>query len=80
MQKAEAEKLLHQSPVGTFLIRFSDGEPGGISVAWVTGECGPTIVLVAGGLCQRVERLFVAIYTNVVDSALSAAWCCDRLA
>ena len=38
MQKADAEKMLLQCASGTFLIRFSEGEPGGISVAWVTGE------------------------------------------
>lgn len=38
MQKAEAERLLLACSPGTFLIRFSEGEPGGISVAWVTGE------------------------------------------
>lgn len=37
MQKAEAERLLLACSPGTFLIRFSEGEPGGISVAWVTG-------------------------------------------
>ena len=40
MQKAEAERLLLACSPGTFLIRFSEGEPGGISVAWVTGEQG----------------------------------------
>ena len=38
MQKADAEKMLLQCASGTFLIQFSEGEPGGISVAWVTGE------------------------------------------
>ena len=38
MQKADAEKMLLQCASGTFLIRFSEGEPGSISVAWVTGE------------------------------------------
>ena len=38
MQKADAEKMLLQCASGTFLILFSEGEPGGISVAWVTGE------------------------------------------
>lgn len=35
MQRSDAEKMLLQSPNGTFLIRFSEGDPGGISVAWV---------------------------------------------
>ena len=40
MQRTDAEKMLLQSPSGTFLIRFSEGDPGGISVAWVNGEGG----------------------------------------
>ena len=39
MQKSDAEKLLLQCSPGTFLIRFSEGDPGGVSVAWVTGMC-----------------------------------------
>jgi signal transducer and activator of transcription 5B len=35
MQRTDAEKMLLQSLNGTFLIRFSEGDPGGISVAWV---------------------------------------------
>ena len=43
MQRTDAEKMLLQSPNGTFLIRFSEGDPGGISVAWVNGKwAGPT--------------------------------------
>ena len=38
MQRQDAEKMLLQSASGTFLIRFSEGDPGGISVAWVNGE------------------------------------------
>lgn len=36
MQKLEAEKMLLSCAPGTFLIRFSEGDPGGVSVAWVT--------------------------------------------
>ena len=50
MQKSDAEKLLLQCSPGTFLIRFSEGDPGGVSVAWVTGTC-PTCV----GLVEELE-------------------------
>ena len=33
--KDEAREMLLQKPVGTFLLRFSDGILGGISVAYV---------------------------------------------
>ena len=35
MQKLEAEKMLLSCAPGTFLIRFSEGDPGGVSIAWV---------------------------------------------
>ena len=43
MQRTDAEKMLLQRPNGTFLIRFSEGDPGGISVAWVNGEMSTSI-------------------------------------
>ena len=36
VQKADAENVLRNCTPGTFLIRFSEGEPGGVSIAWVT--------------------------------------------
>lgn len=36
MERADAQKMLMACASGTFLIRFSEGEPGGVSVAWVT--------------------------------------------
>ena len=38
--KDEARDLLLQRPVGTFLLRFSDGLLGGISVAYVIMDQG----------------------------------------
>ena len=37
MDKSEAQTLLMQVQPGTFLVRFSDSEAGGVSVTWVTG-------------------------------------------
>ena len=37
--RQEAEECLHKSENGTFLIRFSDSELGGVTVAWITGVC-----------------------------------------
>ena len=39
MDKNEAQQLLTQTQPGTFLVRFSDSEAGGVSVTWVDGEC-----------------------------------------
>jgi len=36
VQKGDAENLLKTCAPGTFLIRFSEGDPGGVSIAWVT--------------------------------------------
>ena len=33
--KQEAQELLQSRPRGTFLLRFSDSEVGGVTVAWV---------------------------------------------
>ncbi|XP_013178889.1 PREDICTED: signal transducer and activator of transcription 5B isoform X2 [Papilio xuthus] len=37
IQKKQAEEMLAKCPPGTFLLRFSDSELGGITIAW-TGE------------------------------------------
>lgn len=39
MRKKEAEEMLSKCPNGTFLLRFSDSELGGITIAWVSGKC-----------------------------------------
>ena len=36
ISRQEAEDFLHKSQDGTFLIRFSDSELGGVTVAWIT--------------------------------------------
>ena len=37
--RQRAEELLNQCHPGTFLLRFSDSELGGVTIAWVhTGE------------------------------------------
>ena len=40
MKKKQAEEMLASCPCGTFLLRFSDSELGGITIAWIsdTGE------------------------------------------
>ena len=37
MTRQQTEEYLNKSPNGTFLIRFSDSEPGGVTIAWITG-------------------------------------------
>lgn len=39
MRKKDAEDMLGKCPTGTFLLRFSDSELGGITIAWVCGKC-----------------------------------------
>ncbi|XP_053622337.1 signal transducer and activator of transcription 5B isoform X3 [Plodia interpunctella] len=38
IQKKQAEDMLSKCPPGTFLLRFSDSELGGITIAWVDGS------------------------------------------
>ena len=37
MDKLKAQNVLMQVQQGTFLVRFSDSEAGGVSVTWVSG-------------------------------------------
>ena len=44
ISRQEAEDFLHKSENGTFLIRFSDSELGGVTVAWITvNETGKNV-------------------------------------
>ena len=38
MDKDDAHDLLMQEQSGTFLVRFSDSETGGVSITWVSGK------------------------------------------
>ncbi len=38
ISRQEAEEYLHKSENETFLVRFSDSELGGVTVAWITGS------------------------------------------
>ena len=38
VSRQEAEEYLHKSENETFLVRFSDSELGGVTVAWITGK------------------------------------------
>lgn len=37
IRKKQAEEMLSACPGGTFLLRFSDSELGGVTIAWVSG-------------------------------------------
>lgn len=37
VRKKQAEEMLSTCVAGTFLLRFSDSESGGITIAWVSG-------------------------------------------
>lgn len=38
MRKKQTEEMLSACANGTFLLRFSDSELGGVTIAWVSGE------------------------------------------
>ena len=38
--KTESQDMLMSKPNGTFLLRFSDSELGGITIAWVADQQG----------------------------------------
>ena len=63
ISRQEAEDFLHKSENGTFLIRFSDSELGGVTVAWITvNETGTVKLLVKG--CVDPLCIFSVIITN----------------
>ena len=43
LTRQQTEEYLNKSPNGTFLIRFSDSEPGGVTIAWITGAITVTL-------------------------------------
>ncbi|XP_059047347.1 signal transducer and activator of transcription 5B [Achroia grisella] len=45
IQKKQAEDMLSKCPPGTFLLRFSDSELGGITIAWVGDNNGEVFSL-----------------------------------
>ena len=55
VSRQEAEECLHKSQNGTFLVRFSDSELGGVTVAWITGErafsIGPPLLVTHQPTC-----------------------------
>jgi len=38
VSKQQAQEWLMRSPSGTFLLRFSDSELGGITIAWIAED------------------------------------------
>lgn len=38
VRKRQAEEMLSSCASGTFLLRFSDSELGGVTIAWVGGK------------------------------------------
>lgn len=70
VNKQQAQDMLMSKPNGTFLLRFSDSEIGGITIAWVaenpnkagTEDRGdtPGFFFLPGILhCETLQRLYV---------------------
>ncbi|XP_054272701.1 signal transducer and activator of transcription 5B isoform X2 [Macrosteles quadrilineatus] len=45
IRKKQAEEMLSTCGSGTFLLRFSDSEPGGVTIAWVGGDSSEVFML-----------------------------------
>ena len=43
--KVESQEMLMSKPNGSFLLRFSDSELGGITIAWVADQEGLYLLL-----------------------------------
>jgi len=46
--RLQTEDMLKQCKPGTFLLRFSDSELGGITIAWVGGNLFKPVILCDG--------------------------------
>lgn len=58
LNKQQAQDMLLSKPNGTFLLRFSDSEIGGITIAWVAENpnkqgkhCSAVVASVLYGVC-----------------------------
>ena len=56
MSRDAASEKLSGTPTGTFIIRFSDGEIGGVSIAWVHAQDGRFTPLFAPLFFQHFSR------------------------
>ena len=39
LDKREAHEMLLRCQPGTFIVRFTESEPGGVSIVWVKSKC-----------------------------------------
>jgi uncharacterized membrane protein (UPF0136 family) len=71
IRKKQAEELLSTCASGVFLLRFSDSELGGVTIAWVGGMY--TAVLCS--LCLYVQSVFRlyqgSVLSNVAVNAVA---------
>ena len=57
MSRDAATEKLSGRPRGTFIIRFSDGEIGGVSIAWVHAPDGVFTLLFTPLFSQHFPRI-----------------------
>lgn len=82
VRKKQAEEMLSTYGSGTFLLRFSDSEPGGVTIAWVRQESSEVSMVqpftskdfTIRSLADRISDLheLVHLYPDIVkDQAFS---------
>lgn len=79
VKKKYAEELLQNRPTGTFLLRFSDSELGGVTIAWVSGTVmyiRPALINLVCGLLDTTEVFMLQPFTSKDFAIRSLA---DRL-
>lgn len=75
VNKQQAQDMLMSKPNGTFLLRFSDSEIGGITIAWVAenpNKAGTAFLLVHD--CCDLERNFTSQYLVLVGKSCPVAF------
>lgn len=58
MNKQQAQDMLMSKPNGTFLLRFSDSEIGGITIAWVAENPNKAGIFGGIGKAEFICSLF----------------------
>ena len=68
INKVTAQEYLMAKNQGTFLLRFSDGELGGVSIAWVT------ITELGNVIYNYVIFTLVHVYSNQIYMCDAYTW------
>ena len=71
LDKREAHEMLLRCQPGTFIVRFTESEPGGVSIVWVKSKCG--CMLCSLSMICHYQYLPACLSVSACLSAVSIA-------